>query len=65
MQRKKFLCVSPMSNIARQRFIHDMNSFHSCLVETETDEEYYLSSLNKEYYFILPKKNNEHWKIHQ
>ena len=39
MQRKKFLCVSPMSNIARQRFIHDMNSFHSCLVETETDEK--------------------------
>lgn len=65
MQRKKFICVSPKSNIARQRFIHEMDSFHSCLVENETCNEYYLSSLNKEYYFILPKNEDKHWEIHR
>ena len=63
--KRKIICVSPKSNIARDRFIHNMNNFHSCFVDSETTEEYYLSSLNKEYYFRVPKVNNPHWIIHK
>jgi hypothetical protein len=63
--KKKIVCVSPKSKIARDRFIHMMNSFHSCVVENETETEYYLSSLNREYYFKVPKNENYHWIIHK
>lgn len=61
--KKKFVYVSPKSTLARDRFLNLMNNFHSCLIEKETDDEYFLSSLNKEYYFRVSKKANEHWNV--
>jgi hypothetical protein len=61
--KKKFVSVSPLSKIAKNRFIHDMNSFHSCEVEQETDDKLFLVSLNRQYHFIVQKNGNEHWKV--
>lgn len=61
--KKKIISVSPISKIAKDRFIHRMNSFHSCFVDKENENNYYLSSLNNEYHFILEKSGSEHWKI--
>jgi hypothetical protein len=61
--KKKFVNVIPLSNIARDRFIHHMDKFHSCLVLEENEELYHLISLNGLYEFHLQKKGNDHWKI--
>lgn len=61
--KKKIINISPLSKIARQRFIHDMNNFHACIVLDEGKELYHLLSLNGMYEFHLQKTGNEHWKI--
>jgi hypothetical protein len=61
--KSKFVCVSPLSSKAKNRFANQMEKFHSCLVEQETDDMLFLASLNKQYFFWVPKKGNEHWKV--
>lgn len=62
-EKKKFVNVTPLSSIARQRFIHTMQSFHACEVVDEDEDLFFLVSLNKMYHFCLQKEGNEHWKI--
>jgi len=61
--KKKFICVVPVSKQAKIRFAEDMDLLHSCLIEKETDNMFYLQSLNKQYRFCVEKKNNIHWRI--
>lgn len=61
--KRKFVNVTPLTNIAKDRFIHLMDSFHACEVENETDNVFYLTSINKQYSFVVQKKGNEHWKV--
>lgn len=61
--KKKFVTVQPVSDDAKDRFVNIMDSFHSCVVEQEENEMLFLASLNKCYYFTLPRGGNEHWKI--
>jgi hypothetical protein len=61
--KKKFVSVTPISKKAKIRFFEDMDLFHSCLVENETDTMLYLQSLNKQYRFCVEKTGNYHWKI--
>lgn len=61
--KSKFVSVTPLTKIARSRFIHVMDSFHSCKIEKETTDKLFLISLNKQYCFWIQKKGNEHWKI--
>ena len=61
--KRKFVSVEPISVIAKNRFVEDMNSFHSCVIEQEKDDMIHLASINKCYYFWLPKEGNEHWKV--
>ena len=61
--KQKFIAVSPLSSKAKIRFIEDMNLFHSCKIVDETEDMFYLSSLNKQYFFWCPKTGNEHWRI--
>lgn len=61
--KPKFIAVSPLSSKAKIRFIEDMDGFHCCKIVCETNELFYLSSLNKQYFFSCPKNGNEHWKI--
>jgi hypothetical protein len=61
--KQKFIAVSPLSSKAKTRFIEDMSGFYSCRILNETEDMFYLSSLNKHYFFWCPKNGNEHWKI--
>ncbi len=61
--KKKFVNVTPLSSLARNRFINIMDNFHSCEVKDETSDKFLLVSLNNQYYFWVQKKGNEHWKV--
>lgn len=61
--KKKFVSVIPISKQAKIRFSQEMDLFHSCLVEKETDNMLYLQSLNKQYRFCVEKKDSTHWRI--
>lgn len=61
--KRKFVNVTPLSKEAKHRFIHFMNSFHACEVNEERDNILYLTSINKQYSFMVQKEGNQHWKI--
>jgi len=63
MSKKKFVCVSPISSKAKNRFANQMEKYHSCLVEQHKDGMLFLASLNRQYFFWIPKTGNEHWRI--
>ena len=63
MKKKKFINVVPLTNIARDRFVHTMNCFHACLILNEDDLFYDVVSLNGMYQFRIQKKGNDHWKL--
>jgi hypothetical protein len=66
-KKSKFVCVSPISSKAKNRFSNIMDNLHSCAVEQEKIIDgidcFFLVSLNKKYCFWVPKKGNDHWKI--
>jgi len=61
--KKRFVNVTPLSSKAKNRFINIMGSFHSCEVEQETQDMFFLVSINRQYCFWIQKNGNEHWKI--
>ena len=61
--KKKFVCVHPLSRKAKNRFSNEMDLFHSCKVENEDNDMLFLASLNRKYFFWVPKDGNEHWRI--
>jgi len=63
MSKKKFVCVTPIYSKAKNRFANQMEKFHSCLIEQEKDGMLFLASLNRQYFFWVPKTGNEHWSI--
>jgi hypothetical protein len=61
--KKKFVNVTPLSSKAKNRFVNIMDSFHAMEVEQETDDKFFLVSINRQYCTWVPKKGNEHWGI--
>lgn len=61
--KKKFVNVIPKSKKAKNRFANNMNSFHAVEVEQETDTQYFVVSLNRQYCFWMNKENDPHWSI--
>lgn len=61
--KKRLLSVSPLSSKAKNRFANIMDSLHSCVIEQEVDDKFFLVSINKKYCFWIQKTGNEHWKI--
>ena len=63
----KRVCVTPISRKAKNRFANEMDLFHTCVVEQERVHEgtkyLYLQSLNKSYFFWVPEKGNDDWKV--
>jgi hypothetical protein len=57
------ILVEPISKTANQRFSGLMCKLHTCIIENETEDEFYLNSANKRYRFVIKKKNDLHWKI--
>ena len=61
--KKQFVTVTPLSSKAKNRFVNIMQSLHTCEVEQETDNMFFLVSINRQYCFWIQKNGNEHWKI--
>lgn len=65
--KTKKLFVTPLSRKAKNRFANEMDLFHTCFVESEKMHEgmnhVFLKSLNGGYFFWVPEKGNEHWKV--
>jgi len=61
--KKRFVSVTPKSSKAKNRFVNIMSSLHSCEVEQETTDKFFLVSINRQYCFWIQKEGNEHWEI--
>jgi len=61
--KKKFINIQPKSSKAKNRFVNQMSSLHAMEVEQETDDKFFLASINRQYFTWIPKAGNEHWDI--
>lgn len=61
--KRKIISVEPISLKAKQRFNDYMDSLHSCYVEEEDTNQFFLCSINKKYRFVIDKKKDENWKL--
>ena len=61
--KKKFVNIKPKSSRAKNRFTNIMNSLHAMEIEQETDDKFFLASINRQYFTWIPKNGNEHWEI--
>lgn len=61
--KRKFVNAIPKSSSARNYFDHRMSSLHGMEVMEETDDQFYLVSINQRCGFWCGKKGNDHWKI--
>ena len=61
--KRKFICVEPVSNIAKMRFNMEMDSIHSCYVDDEQNGTMFLTSVNGKYKFTVNKKQDSNWQI--
>jgi len=62
-KQKTRIFVDPISPSAQKRFDLLMHKIHICKVDLESTDEFYLSSANQNYSFVVQKKNDPHWKI--
>lgn len=64
MQKPKTrIFVDPISSSAKKKFESLMYKIHICKIDFESDSEFYLSSANKRYQFVIQKQNDPNWKI--
>ena len=61
--KKKFVNVIPKSSKAKNRFANQMHKLHAMEVEQETDTQFFLVSINRQYCFWISKEGNEHWEV--
>jgi hypothetical protein len=61
--KSKFICVSPKTNKAKNRFANLMDNLHSCKVEQEEDNKVFLASISGRYFFWIYKKNDPNWEV--
>ncbi len=61
--KRKFVNVIPKSSKAKNRFANQMDRLHAMVVEQETDSQFFLVSINRQYCFWVPKEGNEHWEV--
>ena len=61
--KRKFINIQPKSSKAKNRFANIMQSLHAMEIEQETDDKFFLASINRQYFMWVPKTGNEHWDI--
>jgi len=61
--KSKFITVQPKSSKAKNRFANLMDSLHSCKVEQEDQEKWFLSSISGRYHFWMSKENDPNWEV--
>jgi hypothetical protein len=52
-----------MSLNAKFFFNMELDSFHSCKILKETDDQYLVKSINEQQKFWIEKTGNQHWKV--
>ena len=61
--KRKFVCVEPVSCVAKLRFDTEMDNLHSCYIDNENDGTMFLTSVNGKYKFTVNKKQDSNWQI--
>ena len=61
--KRQFVNLIPISKEAKYRFFSTMDSFHGCEVKEETEDMYFVKSLNGQYFTWVHKQNSDHWEI--
>ena len=61
--KKQMINVNPKSKKAINRFCNMMDRLHAMEVEQETDTQFFVVSINRQYCFWLNKVNDPHWEI--
>jgi len=61
--KRKFVNIFPKSSKAKIYFNNNMSSLHGMEVIEETDDQFYLVSINRMCSFWCGKTGNDHWKI--
>tara|TARA_B100001094_G_scaffold188216_1_gene182419 strand:+ start:788 stop:982 length:195 start_codon:yes stop_codon:yes gene_type:complete len=61
--KPKFITVQPKSSKAKNRFANMMDYLHSCKVEQEDQEKWFLVSITGRYHFWMSKENDPNWSI--
>lgn len=59
----KFIYITPLSLNAKFFFNMELDSFHSCKILKETDDQYLVKSINDQQKFWIEKTGNQHWKV--
>lgn len=60
---KTRVLVEPISPYAKDCFENLMYKIHTCKIDFDYEEELYLQSANQNYYFVVQKQNDPHWKL--
>jgi len=61
--KAKFICVSPKSKKAKNRFSNLMDNLHSCRVEQEQEDKMFLASISGKYFFWMDKFEDPNWIV--
>lgn len=61
--KRKFVCVEPISSMAKLRFDTEMDHLHSCYIDDEKDGTLFLTSVNGKYKFSMKKKEDKNWIV--
>ena len=61
--KKHLINVSPKTSKSKNRFINQMDSLHAMEVEQETDTQFFVVSINRQYCFWMNKTNDPHWEV--
>jgi hypothetical protein len=62
-QKKKFICVRPISEKAEEMFEYTMLGLQSCEVLNKDGNLYQLKPIRANFTFWLDSKNDENWEI--
>ena len=61
--KTEFLCVTPRSVQATDRFVNKMDRLHSCKVQKREYGRVFLSSISGRYLFTMLESGDDHWEI--
>jgi hypothetical protein len=62
-KHSKYIYITPLTTNAKFFFNVELDSFHTCKIEEETDERYLVSSINQKRKFWIDKNGNSHWTV--
>ncbi len=61
--KTEFICVKPMSSLAKDRFDNCMDRLHSCRVIKREFGKVVLESISNRYTFEMFEGSDDHWEV--